>query len=931
MKNCPNCKFDISNISSNICPDCRASVERQKLQSEKGKIRNKLIIPIIISLIVILGIVGCTSVSDSVTVESLSVLSLPDKVSYFVGEELNSQGLILKVVYKDGSEKVLTEGIEHSDIDQSLIGTQTIEVVYGEFTTSFDIELKEISMTGVEIEQLPSKTEYYNGDKVDTAGLTLKITYNNGTSETVTDGYSYSPETVSVIGTEDVVISYNGKDVSYEVSVNEVLAESIAIAANPVKTSYFVGDKLDTEGLTLSVTYNNGSTQTINSGFTCSPESFSEAGVQSVTVTYEGKTSSFDVEVEEVVVSDISIKTTPSKTSYYVGDKLNTTGLTLTATYNNGSTQVIDGGFTCSTESLTKAGTQSITVTYGDKTANFNVSVSEIVLSSISIKTNPSKTSYYVGDVLDTTGLTLTAKYNNGSTKTVSSGFTCQPVTFSKSGTYTLSVTYGGKTAQFKVTAKDLLVSHISIKTKPSIKTYYIGDKLDTEGLTLTVTYSNGSTATVNSGFTCQPETFSKAGTQTITVSYGGKISQFQVSVRDVYLSRISIKTKPTKTSYSVGDKLDTTGLTLTATYNDGSTKIISSGFTCSSDSFSNAGSYTVTVTYGGKATTFKVSVSSNGNSSSTSDTNTGKGEVNEPGITTYYREKTSTCRLTKDYSVRKTDAFSYCISETTPNDVRIVKRYKLKPNTVYVVLADVKTKDVVCTENPVDSKVYVCPFGASISIDSTEYSVGVSGTSDWKTVQAIGTSNASGYLDVSMNLGYSPNYCTGTAWFENIRIIPLNEYYDTTSVAPCVTKAEVFCTYNDDGVVEFDGIYIEGMRFGLNNKGESVGWEIRITLDKDVRDVDTVKCSWTNKISVNKYVSLYDDFGWSLAKLQETFWRRAEYDDEEYVIITLPDDPSIEGYHYIEINGTKIVVRLIYLGNYTNGKGWYADCYIVQ
>ncbi len=905
MNNSPNFKFD------------------------EGKRKNKLITPIIISLIVILGIVGCTSVSDSVTVESLSVLSLPDKVSYFVGEELNSQGLILKVVYKDGSEKVLTEGVEHSDIDQSLIGTQTIEVVYGEFTTSFDIELKEISMTGVEIEQLPSKTEYYNGDKVDTAGLTLKVTYNNGTSETVTDGYSYSPETVSVIGTEDVVISYNGKDVSYEVSVNEVLAESISIAANPVKTSYFVGDKLDTEGLTLSVTYNNGSTQTINSGFTCSPESFSEAGVQSVTVTYEGKTSSFDVEVEEVVVSGVSIKTAPSKTSYYVGDKLNTTGLTLTATYNNGSTQVIDGGFTCSTESLAKAGTQSITVTYGDKTANFNVSVSEIVLSSISIKTNPSKTSYYVGDVLDTTGLTLTAKYNNGSTKTVSSGFTCQPVTFSKSGTYTLSVTYGGKTAQFKVTAKDLLVSHISIKTKPSIKTYYIGDKLDTEGLTLTVTYSNGSTATVNSGFTCQPETFSKAGTQTITVSYGGKISQFKVSVRDVYLSRISIKTKPTKTSYSVGDKLDTTGLTLTASYNDGSTKTISSGFTCSSDSFSKAGSYTVTVTYGGKSTTFKVNVSAKGNSSSSSDTDNSK--VNDTGITTYYREKTSTYSFSKDNSVCKTDEFSYCISETTPNDVRIVKRYKLKPNTVYVVLADVKTKNVVCKENVAKAEISAGPLGACISIGTVQYSVGVSGTSDWKTVQAIGTSNASGYLDVSMNLGYSPNYCTGTAWFENIRIIPLNEYYDTTSVAPCVTKAEVFCTYNDGGGVEFDGIYIEGMRFGLNNKGESVGWEIRITLDKDARDVDTVKCSWTNRISVNKYVSLYDDFGWSMAKLQETFWRKSEYDDEEYVIITLPDDPSIEGYHYIEINGTKIVVRLIYLGNYTTGKGWYADCYIVQ
>ena len=75
-----------------------------------------------------------------------------------------------------------------------------------------------------------------------------------------------------------------------------------------------------------------------------------------------------------------------------------------------------------------------------------------IVLSSISVKTNPSDVSYCVGETLNTSGLTLTAKYSDGSTKTISSGFTCSPTTLNTVGTQKITVTYSGKTTSFNVT-----------------------------------------------------------------------------------------------------------------------------------------------------------------------------------------------------------------------------------------------------------------------------------------------------------------------------------------------------------------------------------------------------------------------------------------------------------------------------------------------
>ena len=129
------------------------------------------------------------------------------------------------------------------------------------------------------------------------------------------------------------------------------------------------------------------------------------------------------------------------------------------------------------------------------------------------------------------------------------------------------------------------------------------------------MTYNNGKTETITKGFTCSPSTFSTAGAKTVTVSYKGKTTTFTVNVTAASnvtsgsAGSISVTTKPEKTTYYVGETLDTSGLTLKMTYNNGKTETITNGFTCSPSTFSTAGTTTVTVSYGGKKTTFSVSV----------------------------------------------------------------------------------------------------------------------------------------------------------------------------------------------------------------------------------------------------------------------------------------------------------------------------------
>ena len=75
----------------------------------------------------------------------------------------------------------------------------------------------------------------------------------------------------------------------------------------------------------------------------------------------------------------------------------------------------------------------------------------------------------------------------------------------------------------------------------------------------------------------------------------------------------ITVKTAPTKTSYTIGDTFDPTGLVLTATYSDASTADVTygtdSGITFSGFDSATAGTKTITATYEEQTATFTVTV----------------------------------------------------------------------------------------------------------------------------------------------------------------------------------------------------------------------------------------------------------------------------------------------------------------------------------
>lgn len=138
----------------------------------------------------------------------------------------------------------------------------------------------------------------------------------------------------------------------------------------------------------------------------------------------------------------IEITSPPTKTTYNAGENINLTGIVVTATFSDGSTQDVTSEctFTPSSGTVVYENTTKITAnwTWEDTiayTTNTAITVKR-VLTGISITTAPAKTTYYKGDSLDLTGMVVTATFSSGATEVVTSGCSFSPTNGSALSSY---------------------------------------------------------------------------------------------------------------------------------------------------------------------------------------------------------------------------------------------------------------------------------------------------------------------------------------------------------------------------------------------------------------------------------------------------------------------------------------------------------------
>lgn len=261
--------------------------------------------------------------------------------------------------------------------------------------------------------------------------------------------------------------------------------------------------------------------------------------------------------------------------------------------------------------------TVTSSITDGKTTINLNISVSskipisilvknagvaqivsyekfvDKVLTGITVTKIPNKTTFYRGELFDSTGLEVSKTYSDGALETITdyelSGFDS-----SSAGTKTITVTASGKTTTFEITVSEASITAVSVTTMPTKVNYHIGKEFDSTGIVVTAATSDGNTIDVTKDCTYSGFDSSSPKQCEITVHYGSFTCTFEVTIMQP--ERIS-NIESTSGIYFVGDTTEVKVTGITVEYSDGSERI-ESGYVVENKVLSESGTIPISVKY---------------------------------------------------------------------------------------------------------------------------------------------------------------------------------------------------------------------------------------------------------------------------------------------------------------------------------------------
>lgn len=323
-----------------------------------------------------------------------------------------------------------------------------------------------------------------------------------------------------VIGTKEYVENYKS-----ELEKKEEKVSKIEITKPADKTSYYVGETLDRTGLEIKATFNDGTTEILESYNVV--YNFNEEAAESVvTIKYGSASTTYKVKVTGI--KDIVIETPPKTTTYDMvtikSGSFAPEGLTIKVNYNDGTSVVKElGSFKLEYDALKPGEGNVITINfYGAKTS-FTANV--INVTSIEVE-KLDKTYRYGGEIADD-DLRITCIYSDGSKKSLADAKINATIDktydFTKSGEVEVTVKISNTTYEIDCTATTTAnveaPTSLAVDTKLAKLSYNVDDKFSTEGLLVSYVYGDGSTVTLKAEDYDVKYDFSEPGDQKVTVT----------------------------------------------------------------------------------------------------------------------------------------------------------------------------------------------------------------------------------------------------------------------------------------------------------------------------------------------------------------------------------------------------------------------------
>ncbi len=362
---------------------------------------------------------GSKTDTGSTLVPAVTAGTIPSgksKVYFGVGQFINGYAIhtyTLKIFYPDIEENQNNEQGSSYKAKLFIEEAGTGEIV--------DKRLDRIELT-----TNPTKTKYIKGENFDPTGMVITAYYTDGTHQTVTNyelidnvNLQTDQNVVRLSYTEDLIT----RTIAIPIRVTNDLIK-LEIITPPTKTTYVAGEDFDASNMVVQATFEDGSLMEVNN-YTLANNYNLVKGQTYVTVqyTHDGITKSVKQTITVTnKVTGIIITVPPTKTLYVPGQTFDSTGMVVSAIYENGASQAITG-YTI-TDGTIAEGQSNVTISYKDPETNKVFTTTQKIkigsgMQSLQITTPPTKTIYAVGSDFEPAGMEVKVSYSNGTSKVI--------------------------------------------------------------------------------------------------------------------------------------------------------------------------------------------------------------------------------------------------------------------------------------------------------------------------------------------------------------------------------------------------------------------------------------------------------------------------------------------------------------------------------
>lgn len=204
-----------------------------------------------------------------------------------------------------------------------------------------------LTLSSIAVTTPPTKTTYLEGETFDATGMVVTATYSDASTDDVTASCTFSPTASTELTSSNTAIAISYTENAVEKTTSQAITvkalQSIALSGT-YTTTFDQNGTFNHAGVVVTANYDGGDTKDVTSEASFTTPDMSTPGMKTVTVTYRGQTTTYDITVNAYVQpTEVTVSMNYDWLGSSSGSNLNSNQLPVVKNEDNIKITITDG------------------------------------------------------------------------------------------------------------------------------------------------------------------------------------------------------------------------------------------------------------------------------------------------------------------------------------------------------------------------------------------------------------------------------------------------------------------------------------------------------------------------------------------------------------------------------------------------------------